>query len=164
MVLLCSLVIGLDQYLAIVTPLRYHSIVDHTRLVWLCLTVWSLALLLPLTSLTTTVPPLLPSLHCQPSQEPSSTQALQISLAVILLILPYLGIVTMHLIIFNSARTNSVRIRRNSTSSTTGSMMGRETQYLQGEIDRGDQHQGLSCARLFSRGGYVASTTMWNVD
>ena len=130
MVLLCSLVIGLDQYLAIVTPLHYHSIVDHSRLVWLCLTVWSLALLLPLLSLTSSPPPLLPSLHCRPA----STSVLQIILAVILLIIPYLIIVTMHLIIFNSARTNSVRIRRNSTSSTTGSM-GRDLQYLQGEIN-----------------------------
>ena len=134
MVLLCSLVIGLDQYLAIVTPLHYHSIVDHTRLVWLCTTVWATALLLPLLSLVTSTPPLLPSLHCQPVHLDSSTIALHISLAVILLIIPYLIIVTMHLIIFNSARTNSVRIRRNSTSSTTGSM-GREVQYLQGEIN-----------------------------
>ena len=131
--LLCSLVIALDQFLAIVTPLHYHSIVDHTRLLWLCLTVWALALLLPLLSLTPPLPPLLPSPHCPPPHDPPpSTTALSISLAVLLLLLPYLSIVVMHLIIFNSARTNSVRIRRNSTSSNTGSMC-REVQYLQGE-------------------------------
>ena len=122
------MVIGLDQYLAIVTPLRYHSIVDHSRLVWFCLSVWFLALLIPLTTLTTPHPPLLPSLLCQYHQELSSIPAVNIILAFLIIILPYLIILIMHLIIFNSARSNSVRIRRNSTSS-----MCRENQYLQGK-------------------------------
>ena len=32
---------GLDQYLAIVTPLHYHNIVNKTKLIGVCLLVWA---------------------------------------------------------------------------------------------------------------------------
>ena len=38
--ILATLLIGLDQYLAIVTPLHYHSIVGGRRLVCVCLSAW----------------------------------------------------------------------------------------------------------------------------
>ena len=33
--------LGLDQYLAIVTPLHYHNIVNRTKLIGVCLSVWA---------------------------------------------------------------------------------------------------------------------------
>ena len=38
---LICLMAGLDQYLAIVTPLHYHNIVNKTKLIGVCLLVWA---------------------------------------------------------------------------------------------------------------------------
>ena len=136
-VLLASLLIGLDQFLAIVTPLHYHSVVCRGRLVSICVLAWSVSLLLPLLA-SLTAQASLPSSVCGDREATLATRALHISLATLLILLPYLLIVIIHVKVFISARTNSVRIRRNSVSSERRVSVSvppntKDLQLLQGE-------------------------------
>ena len=132
--ILATLLIGLDQYLAIVTPLHYHSIVGGRRLVCVCLSAWTLSLLLPLLALPAS--PLLPSLLCRDTQPDLTNTAVSITLAILLIVIPYLLIVIMHIKVFTSARDNSVKIRRNSVSSerrVSVTTHTKDLQFLQGK-------------------------------
>jgi len=118
-ILLSTLVIGLDQYLAIVTPLHYHNIVNKTKLIGVCLLVWATGSASALVDLFTAPSH---SVYCGQAEESSdiSSRSHQIATFLHLVVLssvPLVALIFIHIRIFSSAHTNSVRIRRNSTSS-----------------------------------------------
>ena len=123
-IILSTLLIGLDQYLAIVDPLHYHSRLSRKRVTLLCALVWFLSIaasVLVISDPETTITYFTWSHTCTPKPHlhPYSGYRLVVCLSVVVIVyfLPFTLITFTYLRIFTAARGNSVRTRRNSISS-----------------------------------------------
>lgn len=122
-ILLSTLLIGIDQYMAIVNPLDYHNRVNTGRVVSLCCLVWLLSFI---TSLVVVMDPTTDatityftwSRTCQPLH-PYSNYKLWVCVVVVVIVyfIPFTVITVTYVRIFTAARGNSIRTRRNSVSS-----------------------------------------------
>ena len=126
-ILLSTLLIGIDQYLAIVDPLHYHSKVNKKRVVALCCFVWLVSLVTSLVVVMdphTTITYFTWSRTCQPQPflHPYSSYRLRVCVAVVVIVyfIPFTIITMTYVRIFTAARGNSIRTRRNSVSSMRG--------------------------------------------
>lgn len=118
-----QVLIGLDQYFAVVDPLHYHHKITKYRCHLLCVAVWLLSLALGLLSLTdiqgwTYGVPTLPVAFnaCQNTRPVSAAPAL--ANAVLTFFLPFAVLCFCYTRIFCAAHENSVKTRRNSVCST----------------------------------------------
>ena len=123
-ILLSTLLIGLDQYLAIVDPLNYHNRINKKKVVALCCCVWLLSLITSLMVVMdphTTITYFTWSRTCQPQPflHPYSSYRLWVCVGVVVIVyfIPFIIITVTYVRIFTAARGNSVRTRRNSVSS-----------------------------------------------
>jgi len=123
-ILLSTLLIGIDQYLAIVHPLRYHNKINKRKVVGSCWLVWLISLIVSCVVVmdpTTTTTYFTWSRSCQPDPtiHPYSSYRLGVCGIVVLLVycIPITIITITYVRIFTAARGNSVRTRRNSASS-----------------------------------------------
>ena len=122
--LLSTMLVGLDQYLAIVDPLHYHARINKNRATALCCSVWVVSII---TSLMVVFDPDTITTYftwsntCVPqaSLHPYSLYRLCVCVTVVLLVylVPFLIITVTYVKIFSAAKGNSVRTRRNSISS-----------------------------------------------
>ena len=122
--LLSTMLIGLDQYLAIVDPLHYHARINKNRATALCAGVWLVSIITSLMVVfdpdtITTYFPWSTTCVPQPSLHPYSLYRLCVCVTVVLIVycVPFLIIIVTYVRIFSAARGNSVRTRRNSISS-----------------------------------------------
>ena len=113
--LLSTLLVGWDQYLAVLRPLRYHHHMTRTIATILITTVWITTILTA--SSTSLLPTSSPLWRCCPSPSyplPPLTLFLSLLLLLLTFFLPALCLVVIYLRIYSEAHTSSERTRRNS--------------------------------------------------
>ena len=136
LILLSTLLIGIDQYLAIVDPLHYHNKINKQKVFASCCFVWLLSLVTSMVVVMdphTTITYFTWSRTCQPQPflHPYSSYRLWVCVAVVVIVyfIPFTIITVTYVRIFTAARGNSVRTRRNSVSSlrrvSVSSMQGK---------------------------------------
>lgn len=120
---LTLVVIALDRYCAVVTPLQYSLRITSKRSVSIIALVWSVAILC-------SVPPLVGWNHYKFQRQKSSCLVVSSSrdihgrsftffLFTLCFVLPLFIIIWSYFVIFKAARHNSEKVRRNSTITTT---------------------------------------------
>ena len=127
--MLAQLLIGIDQHLAVVQSLRYHTRINESRCLLMCLGTWLASVLLGFlagfdVSLLTKPSDATASIQmfnsCQTVGNSNSYQTPVVILVVVLGFgLPLVSIAVIYCRIFCAAHHNSARTRRNSASSTT---------------------------------------------
>ena len=121
--ILAQLLIGIDQYLAVINPLHYHRNITEWRCKLMCIITWLIsAVLALLCSIEFQDSEDFSSMiqSCKGQKERSTYQlTVRIIYLVITFVLPILAMVGIYLQIFVAARSNSIKTRRNSSCSMT---------------------------------------------
>ncbi len=103
--ILAQLLIGIDQYLAVINPLHYHRHINESRCVVMCALVWLISAAL--------------AIFCSLDQSPSYQYIADLVYLSLAFVLPILVILLIYFQIFIAARSNSIKTRRNSSCSMT---------------------------------------------
>ncbi|XP_059090786.1 probable G-protein coupled receptor No18 [Tigriopus californicus] len=124
--LLSQLLIGTDQYLAVVDPLHYNTRVNTKRCYFMCGAVWGLSFMVATLNVinyeelgvVVSNIPIVFNTWPSPSQAPSvSTSVFTSSFAVMLFLVPFGVLTFMYSKIFGAAHKNTMRTRHNSINS-----------------------------------------------
>ena len=125
--ILAQLLIGIDQYLAVINPLHYHRNLNEWRCKLMCITVWLISAILALLSSiefkedgNLIFSHIIQSCAAEKGHQRSFYQlTITILYLLIAFLIPILLMVIIYLQIFVAARTNSIKTRRNSSCSMT---------------------------------------------
>lgn len=130
--LLAQLLIGIDQYLAVLNPLHYHRRINESRCNLMCLTAWIISITLAILNYVDFANPedlvfdtnqsIIKDLFktCSHGQPRSLYQFIILLVTTsVSFVLPLLILIIIYCRVFYAARSNSIRTRRNSSCSMT---------------------------------------------